>query len=65
MKKLATTFSLAVLFLLASTLRAQNGNGCVDSPEDPTLALGILAVITAMVFAGLRMRNNSNLKRPQ
>jgi hypothetical protein len=64
MRRLLSIVPLAVLVLFsAATLRAQTG--CVDSPEDPTIALGMVAAITAFAFTRFRTRNNSEVKRPR
>jgi len=53
LKKTLLFIGLAVMLALALPLRAQNG--CVDSPEDPTIFLALLAgtgVLAASVRAG-------------
>jgi XrtJ-associated TM-motif-TM protein len=41
MKKMHLLFGFALVLLIALPLRAQTG--CVDSPEDPTIVLAVLA----------------------
>jgi len=41
MKKMYLLFGLALMLLITLPLRAQTG--CVDSPEDPTIVLAVLA----------------------
>lgn len=62
MRRLLSIVPLALFLLLSAvTLRAQTG--CEDSPEDPTIALGTIAAITAFAFTRFQTRNNSSGKR--
>ena len=43
MKKLGYILPVALLVLVATTVRAQDG-GCVDSPENPTAILALVGM---------------------
>jgi len=49
-----TAAAWALLLLAAQSLRAQSG--CVDSPEDPTLVLALIAGVGAMATGIWRAR---------
>jgi XrtJ-associated TM-motif-TM protein len=50
LKNMVLAFGVAVLLAAALPLRAQNG--CVDSPEDPTIILALVGGAGALI-AGL------------
>jgi len=57
LKKILLGVGLSLMLATAQTLRAQNG--CVDSPEDPTLVLALVAgagALAASFWAGRRSK---------
>lgn len=51
-KLICNTVSLSLLSLLSVSVLAQNNpilTGCVNSPENPTVVLGLLGVVAAGV----------------
>jgi XrtJ-associated TM-motif-TM protein len=55
MKRILSYIGLALMLGTALNLRAQGG--CVDSPEDPTLALALVAGAGALVAGVWRGRH--------
>jgi XrtJ-associated TM-motif-TM protein len=55
LKRTILTLGFALLFFTALPLRAQNG--CVDSPEDPTVFLALVGGAGALI-AGIRAARN-------
>jgi len=67
LKKLGTIVPV-VLLLLATSLRAHAQiTGCDDSPENPTLVLGLIVSAAAIGFAWTRhsLRGRTSAKRKQ
>lgn len=63
MKK--TAFILAAVAALLAALPARAQSGCVDSPENPTAVLGLIAGAASLGFHQLRQfraRKNNKLK---
>jgi XrtJ-associated TM-motif-TM protein len=54
LKRSLFAFSFAVMLALALPLRAQTG--CVDSPEDPTIALALVGGAGALAVAVWKAR---------
>jgi len=54
MKKSLLAFACALALATALPLRAQSG--CVDSPEDPTVVLAVMAAAGALVAGVWRSR---------
>jgi XrtJ-associated TM-motif-TM protein len=50
--------ALTLIFAAAFPLRAQGG--CVDSPEDPTVMLGLVAGAGALVAGAWRQRRSKD-----
>ena len=48
--------TLVVLFLLAASAAVHAQSGCVDSPENPTLIFGLIAVAACLGMMCLRNR---------
>jgi XrtJ-associated TM-motif-TM protein len=59
-KKLAYIVPAAILFL-ATALPAYATGGCTDSPENPTLVLGL--VVSAASIGFLQIRNRFGIRR--
>jgi len=55
LKKTLFAVGSCLCLLVVPSLRAQNG--CVDSPEDPSIVLALVGGTAALV-AGLRARKN-------
>ncbi len=47
-----TILGPAPLLMLIITLPLRAQTGCVDSPEDPTIVLGLLSVAGALIIRG-------------
>jgi XrtJ-associated TM-motif-TM protein len=57
LKKSALAFAFTLLLATALPLRAQSG--CVDSPEDPTVALALVGGAGAMAAGLWRSRSRN------
>ncbi len=58
MKKIGLILPVA-LFILAAALPVLAQSGCVDSPENPTLVLGLIASAAGIGFVQVRNRLQS------
>ncbi len=53
--KLNFSIPAALLLLMATSAHAQNG--CVDSPENPTVVFGLIAAAASILLLRLRSRS--------
>jgi len=60
-KRLLSAAPVAMLFLAAVALAHAQG-GCVDSPEDPTVVLGLIAIGASFGLSKLRRRTGDRDK---